>query len=195
MSNATATGQMTALEFFDWVLRPENQGKHLELVRGKVVEMSRPGERHCLVCGNVVWVLGGYARQRRQGRALPNDPGVIVERDPDTVRGPDVVFFDDVKPYDQLNPKFTEGTPALVVEVLSPNDRVGKVTRRVGEYLRAGIRLVWIVDPEARDVTVHRPGCPPEVFADDEELTGHDVLPGLRCRLSELFFVAGEGPA
>ena len=185
---------MTALEFLDWVARPENQGKHYELARGKVVEMSRPGERHCLVCGNVVWVLSNYIRQRRRGRVLPNDPGILVERDPDTVRGPDIVYFDDVKPYDQLNPKWAEGTPPLVVEVLSPNDRVGKVTRRINEYLRAGVRLIWIIDPEARDVAVHRPGLPSEVFEADQELTGHDVLPGLSCRLTDLFFVAGEEP-
>jgi Uma2 family endonuclease len=193
MSSAqVATGLMKADEFFDWLHRPENQGKHFELVRGKVVEMSRPGERHSLVCGNVVWVLNNYVRQHRRGRVLSNDPGILVERDPDTVRGPDVVFMDDAKAYDQLNPKFTEGTPALAVEVLSPNDRVGKVTKRIGEYLRAGVRLIWIIDPETCDVSVHRPGVTFEVFESDQELSGYDILPGLTCRLSELFFVAGE---
>jgi Uma2 family endonuclease len=177
--------------FLDYAHRPENQGKHLELVRGQVVEMSRPGERHCLVCGNVVWVLNNYIRLRRRGRVLSNDPGILVERDPDTVRGPDVALFDDVKPYDQLNPKFAEGMPTLVVEVLSPNDRVGKVTRRIGEYLRAGVRLVWVIDPEERDVAVHRPGQPSEVFDGDQVLVGYDVLPELACALSDLFFVAG----
>jgi Putative restriction endonuclease len=56
--------------FLAYVQRAENQGKHLELVRGKVVEMSRPGERHCLVCGNVVWFLNNYIRLRRRGRVL-----------------------------------------------------------------------------------------------------------------------------
>jgi len=195
MTASIVTGQMTAGQFFDFVHRPENQGRHLELVRGEVTEMSRPGELHDLVCGNVAWALNNYVRQRKQGRVLANDPGIIVERDPDTVRGPDVVLFDDHKAYDQLNPKFAEGTPALVVEVLSPNDRVGKVTRRIGEYLKAGIPLVWIVDPEARDVTVHRTGVPSEVLEGDQELTGYDLLPGLRCRLADLFFVPGEAEA
>ena len=190
MSTAT-TGLMTAEEFFDWTQRPDNQGKHLELVRGKVVEMSRLGERRCLVCGNVVWVLNSYARQRGRGRVLSNDPGIVVERGPDTVRGPDVVFFDDVKPYDELNPKLAEGVPTLVAEVLSPNDRVGKVTRRIGEYLRAGVRLIWVIDPEARDVTVHRQGKVPEVFDATQELTGEDVLPDFRYRVAEFFTLPG----
>jgi Uma2 family endonuclease len=192
MSKATTTRLMTAAEFYDWTQRPENQGKHFELVRGEVVEMSRPGERHCLICGNVGWLLNGYVRQRRRGRVLTNDPGILLQRDPDTVRGPDVVFFDDVRPYDQLNPKFAEGIPTLAVEVLSPTDRIGKVTRRITEYLRAGIRLVWLIDPEACDVTVYQPGKNSEVFEANQELTGGEVLPEFRCRVDDLFFVAGE---
>jgi Uma2 family endonuclease len=156
-SAKTAGGLMTAEQFFDFAQRPENQGKHLELVFGKVVEMSRPGERRRHVCGNVVWVLNSYVRRRRRGRVLANDPGIVLERNPDTVRGPDVVFFDDVKPYDQLNPKFAERIPDLVVEVLSPSDRVGKVTRRIGDYLRDGVKLLWIIDPARRHRSPGRP--------------------------------------
>jgi Uma2 family endonuclease len=194
MSAETAAKQklMTADEFYDWVLRPENQGRHFELVRGEVVEMSRPGELHGVICGNVAWVLNNYVRQRRRGRVLSNDPGVILEKDPDTVRGPDIAFFDDVRPYDQLNPKWCEGAPVLAVEVLSPNDRIGKVTRRINEFLRAGTRLVWLLDPDARDVTVYRPGQNPQVFEANQELTGEDVLPDFRCPVAEFFFVAGE---
>jgi Uma2 family endonuclease len=194
MSTETAAQKklMTADEFYDWVLRPENQDRQFELVRGEVVEMSRPGERHCVICGNVGWVLNNYVRQRRRGRVLSNDPGIILEKDPDTVRGPDVAFFDDVKPYDQLNPKWSEGVPVLAVEVLSPNDRIGKVTRRINDFLRAGTRLVWLLDPDARDVTVFRPGQNSQVFEANQELTGEDVLSDFRCPVAEFFFVAGE---
>ena len=191
MTPLLSSDLLDAEAFLDFVHRPENQGRHLELVRGKVVEMPRPGERHCHVCGNVVWALNNYIRLRNRGRVLSNDPGILVERKPDTLRGPDVAVFDDVKPYDQLNPKFPEGMPTLVVEVLSPNDRVGKVTRRIGEYLRAGVRLVWIIDPEERDVAVHRLGQPSEVCEGDQVLVGYDVLPELTCALADIFFVAG----
>ena len=66
-----------------------------------------------------------------------------------------------------------------------------KVTRRIGEYLRAGVRLVWIIDPEERDVAVHRLGQPSEVFEGDQVLLGYDVLPELTCALADIFFVAG----
>jgi Uma2 family endonuclease len=99
-----------------------------------------------------------------------------------------VVFFDDVRPYDQLNPRFAEGLPALAVEVVPPDHRIGN---RIAEFLKAGIPLVWVIDPEARDVTVYRQGKDPQVFDATQELTGDDVLPDLRVPVAELFYVAG----
>src|SRR5207249_3210009 len=93
MSTLTLPTQMTAEEFFDWVNRAENRDRHFELDRGEVVEMSRPGERHGFVCLNVGRLLGNYTYQRRQGYACSNDTGLILQRDPDTVRGPDLVLY------------------------------------------------------------------------------------------------------
>jgi Uma2 family endonuclease len=188
MSTEIATKLLTADEFFDWVMRPENQAKHYELERGKVVEMSRPGERHGLVCTNVATILNLYARKRRKGYVLSNDSGVVLERDPDTVRGPDVAYFEQGKKYDQMNPKFTDGVPALAVEVLSPNDRYSKIKRRVKEYLTAGVRLVWVIDPDARDVTVYRADNGSGVLEANQEITGGEVLPDFRCAVAEFFY-------
>ena len=81
---------MTAEEFFDWVHRPENRDRRFELDEGEVVEMSRPGERHGTVCANVAWILGSYIRQVKKGNVVANDTGIILQRDPDSVKGPDV---------------------------------------------------------------------------------------------------------
>jgi Uma2 family endonuclease len=191
MSTPTTTKRMTADEFADWVLRPENEARHYELYRGEVEEVSRPGERHGVVCANVVGKLHHYKQQTKRGYVLCNDPGVILERDPDTVRGPDVAYFPKRKRYEDMNPKFIEDPPALVVEVLFPNDRIGKVTRRVAEFLRAGVRLVWLLDPEACDVTVYPAGKPSYVVEPKGEITGDDVLEGFRCAIAE-FFANGE---
>jgi Uma2 family endonuclease len=195
MTTQTVTQRLTAEQFFDWLQRPENRNRLFELDRGEVVEMPRPGERHCRICGNVGFVLSLFARQRRRGYALSNDPGIIVERDPDTVRGPDLVFFDDVRTYADMNPKFAEGTPTLAVEVLSPTDRIGKVTRRINQLLKSGIRLVWLIDPEARDVTVYHSDRDPYSRTESEELTGDDVLPDFRCRVADFFYSTGDQPA
>src|SRR5262245_26699624 len=187
------TKQMTADEFFAWVHRPENRDRSFELERGDGEEMSRPGERHGVVCANVTRILGNFAFQRRKGYPCCNDTGVIVERGPDTVRGPDVAFFDETRRFEDLNPKFTERVPCLVVEVLSPEDRFSKVQRRLAQFLRRGTPLVWVVDPEDRTVTVYRPGELPQVLEENEELTGNGVLADLRCRVADFYYMPDVG--
>jgi Uma2 family endonuclease len=153
-----ATKRMTAEEFFEWANRSENRDRHFELERGEVVEVSRPGKRHGFTCGNVTRILGNFTFQRRKGYVCSNDTGVILERDPDTVRGPDVALYEDVHRYDELDPKFSEQLPKVAVEVRSPTDSWSKIMRRIVHFLNRGIPLVWLVDPEDRCVTVYRPG-------------------------------------
>src|SRR5262249_31137378 len=154
---------------------PENRDRHFEFERGRVVEVSRPGELHGVVCGNVVWVLNSYVRQRRKGYVCGNDMGIIWGRDPDVVRGPDGGFYDVAPRLEALNPKYSEEVPHLAVEVLSPTDRITSATRRVTQFLKWGVPLVWLLDPEERTVTVFRPDRPPEVIEADQELTGDGV--------------------
>src|SRR5262245_22628192 len=127
------TKLLTAEEFYEWANRPENRGKVCELERGEIVEMSRPGKRHGMICGNVTRILGNYVAARKKGYVCGNDTGVVVERNPDTVRGPDVLLFEDAESADQVEEKYGETPPVLAVEVLSPNDTHGKVVPRVQE--------------------------------------------------------------
>lgn len=188
-----ATKTMTAEEFFDWAHRPENEDRHCELEQGEIVEMSLPGERHGVVCGNSTWILGGYTRQRRKGYVCCNDTGLILERDPDTVRGADVALYAESLTYQQLNLKYTERLPLLAVEVLSPIDRWGKMMKRVSQFQAKGVSMVWVLDPEARNVTVFRPGQSPLVLEEADELAGMAELPEFRCRVADFFVMPGEG--
>jgi Uma2 family endonuclease len=194
MSTTTATPKqrMNAEEFFDFCNRPENRDRHFELERGEVVELSLPGERHGFVCLNTGGILRNYTFQRRKGYVLGNDTGVILERDPDTVRGPDIVLYDQLRRYDDLSARFCEKPPTLAVEVLSPNDQWTKVMRRIAQFLAQGIAVVWVVDPEARSVTVCRPNQLPQVFEGDDDLIGDPEMPGFRCRVADLFYMPGE---
>jgi Uma2 family endonuclease len=190
---ATAdTKLMTAEEFYDWANRPENRDKYCELERGEIVERSRPGKRHGFVCANGVGILRDYTKQRKKGYVCSNDTGIIVERDPDTVRGPDIMLFEDARRLEEIDEKYGESAPLLSVEVLSPNDTPGKVMRRVREQLDFGTQMVWVVDPEARNITVHQRGKEPLVFEEIEEMTGGDVLPDFRCPVAEFFRLPGE---
>jgi Uma2 family endonuclease len=181
------TRRMTADEFWNWVNRPENDDRLYELDQGEVVEMPSPGERHGVLCSMVAHLLWGYVFRRGTGYVCGNDTGLLVQRDPDTVRGPDVMLFDEPRRLESLSPTYAVGVPKLVVKVLSPHDTPGKVNRRIGQYLRRGVPLVWLVDPEPRIVTVYRPGQEMYTRDETEELTGEDVLPDLRVPVANVF--------
>src|SRR5262245_20590038 len=116
------TSLMTADQFWEWLQRPENQGRRFELVRGEVVEMPSPGEAHGLICGWIGHLLWGYVLQRGDGGVASNDTGLLVQEGPDSVRGPDLMVFADACPLENANRKYSTRIPQLVVEVLSPRD-------------------------------------------------------------------------
>jgi Uma2 family endonuclease len=107
---------------------------------------------------------------------------------PNKVRRPDGSFIrKDRLPQEQFLHGHIRIAPDLAIEVLSPNDLAYEIDEKVEDYLRAGVRLVWVVNPEARMVEVHRADGTVTKLHEQDELTGEDVLPGFRCRLSELF--------
>jgi Uma2 family endonuclease len=192
MATFSTIKPITADEFYLWVHLPEHRDRHFELELGEIIEMPPPGERHGVVCGNVSWLLGNFVRQRNRGYVCTNDTGVIVETDPDTVRGIDVTVYDEARRYDELTPKYATHLPKLPVEILSPDDRAGKMLRRATQFLRVGIPLVWMIDPEDREVCIYRAGREPYVLDEKSEITGEDVLPQFRCSVSEFFRMPGE---
>ena len=189
---ATAKKLMTAEEFYEWVHQPEQDDKWFELVRGEPILLSSPMKPHGVVCIRVGMKLMAYADQRGFGYVTCNDSGVILERDPDTVRGPDVALYEDANTFAELHPKYGEAPPRVAVEVLSPNDRANKVLRKINDYLRCGVELVWVIDPEIRTVTVHRPGKAQVELDESQELTGEEILPDFRCRIADFFALPGE---
>jgi Uma2 family endonuclease len=140
---------------------------------------------------NIGYLLEQYVRQRGSGYVTCNDSGVILERSPDTVRGPDGALYEDATSFEELHPKYGEVPPRLAVEVLSPNDKAAQVVNKITDYLTNGVDLVWLVNPDERKVTVHRPEKSPYALKADAELTGDDTLPGFRCSVADFFFVPG----
>lgn len=82
---------------------------------------------------------------------------------------------------------FPRLAPDLAVEIVSPSNTWADVAAKIRDYLEAGTRLVWIVDPRSRTVTVQASGAAPQVLSADEELEGRDVLPGFTIRVGQLF--------
>ncbi len=156
-----------------------------ELVQGELVPMPPPADRHGIVCGNTVFLLKGYTKHLGRGTVMCNDSGIITRRNPDTVRGVDVAVF--LSPGWQGPEGYTSDPPDLAVEIRSPSQSWTEVLDKVTEYLRMGVRLVWIIDPPRQRVTVFYPDREPQTFAPENELDGGEVLPGFRCRVAELF--------
>jgi len=183
---------MTADEFYDFVHQPGNEDRHFELERGEVIELPPPGKVHGFVCGRVVALLNAYAVKVGQGYVCCNDTGVIVEEGPDTVRGADVAFYIDDEDIDTMERRYSHEPPRLIVEVLSPSDKPGRVVQRTSQYLKCGVGLVWIVDPDIRSVTTHRKGREQQTLVEGDVLTGESALSKLEVRVDDLF--ARPGP-
>jgi Uma2 family endonuclease len=178
---------MTADEFYEFCNRPENEDRIFELERGEVVEMSRPTIPHGVVCANIAFELRTYVRASKQGMVCGGDAGVRWERDPDTVRGPDVCYFAPAVPFDDLPTKYADFPPRLAVEVRSPNDRWGRLQRRIAQFLRWGTAVVWLVDYEERTVTAYRMKQLHCVYDETEQIDGGDELPGFACPVANFF--------
>ena len=160
-----------------------------ELVRGEIIEMPTPMPEHGVVCANVTGVLWDYGRKSGLGYALSNDAGVLTERDPDTVRGPDVCFYTHARwPRSPLGKGLPPVPPDLAVEVYSPSNRRGEMSKKVAEYLEIGTLLVWVIYPTRRTVVIHRSDDePPLVLREDEVIENLPELPGFRCPVSDFF--------
>jgi len=181
--NALATAAYTPE---DLLAMPESKG--FELVDGDLVETN--------VSTLSSWV-GGEAFGRLREHVRPNDLGTLwpadcglqcYAEDPGRVRRPDVMFIGrDRYPLGKLTEGYLREVPDLVVEVVSPNDLATEVDRKVAEYIEAGVRLIWVINPEARIVRVHRGDRSAAWLNEDQELSGEAVVPGFRCLVRDLF--------
>ena len=180
---------MTAEEFYDWAHLPENADGSHELEDGKIVQiMSRPNRTHGLICWIVSHWLGNYVIPRG-GYLLTNDTGFIVKRRPDSVRGPDVMMFlkADFRILDDIQPKYVENVPDLIVEVYSPTDRPGKLNKRIKEYLGKGVPLIWVIYPQDRTVAVFRLKSEFESLDEIDTLEGKNAPPDYKLPVADLF--------
>ena len=174
---------MTAEELFEL---PDDHMRH-ELVEGELRTMAPAGERHGWVAMAVGSKIFDHVERQGLGRVYAAETGFVLRRAPDTVRAPDVAFVAADRVPGRDSRGFAELAPDLVVEVVSPSDRASEVAEKAAMWLDAGVRVVWVVDPQARLAAVHHPGGLVTVLRQDGVLEGEDVLPGFRLPLAPLF--------
>lgn len=167
---------------------PEEDAYRVELVRGQLVREPRPAPLHGRVLSRLTRLLASHVEDAGLGEVLV-DVGFVLSTEEKTVRGPDLAFVShDRLPEDAYEEQgFWRFPPDLAIEVVSPSNTASEMQQKVLEYLDAGARLVWVVHPRGRRVTVHRPSGEARVLGADDELDGGDVVPGFRVPVSELF--------
>jgi Uma2 family endonuclease len=175
------SGRMTADDLYRY---PECDRS--ELVRGMLRVSEPPSGYHGQVATRLAARLDAYVEARRLGTVLV-EAGFILARGPDTVRGPDVSFVS----AERLDPErvpseFLSLAPDLAVEISSPKDGAWDLAEKVADYLAAGARLVWVVEPRNGTVTVHRADGSIQGLGPADSLDGEDVIPGFSCPLAQL---------
>lgn len=185
---AAATSAMTTEEL---LALPEN-GSERWLIRGQLREqpMTVRNRWHSRIMVRVAYVLESWLERQPEprGSVLCGEAGCRLRRNPDTTVGIDVVYIAaDLAARKSDETTLIDGVPVLVVEILSPKDVQEQIDEKIDDYLRAGVALVWVIDPHDRAVLVYRPGQEPELVNSRQELSGDPHLPGFRVPVPQLF--------
>ena len=182
------TTAKTKLLTADDLLRLHSQGIKGELIRGVLCETVSVGIEHGEIAFNLGGEIRAFVRPRQLGRVFGSDAGIRIERDPDTVREPDVAFIPaDRLPLDVRVTGYSEVVPALVAEIVSPSDSHREVYDKARMWLGHGVDLVWVVFPDTRTIDVHQNGSPVVTLTEDDTLDGGTVLPGFSLPVREVF--------
>ena len=187
MSLITPTAPVTPEELLSL---PDS--KAFELVGGNLVERHM-GLESSRIAARIIFLILLFLEDRKLGEVFGSDASYqCFPHAPKDVRKPDVSFIRGERfPGGRLPEGHCRIAPDLAVEVISPGDIAYEIDEKVSDYLKAGVRLIWVVYPFLQRVTVFRGtpsslGAGSELFAGDQ-ITGEDVLPGFSCAVAQFF--------
>ena len=159
--------------------------------------MSPSGSEHGWVVMNVAAPMATFVKQRQLGYVFGAESGFIIQRNPDSVRAPDVAFVLRDRVAGELPKEFFDGPPDLAVEVLSPSDTASAVHEKAEDWLGAKCQEVWLIDPQRKTASK----CTWSVNAIVREPVEHlstELLPGFELGLGAyvkaLSYAAGVEP-
>lgn len=158
-----------------------------ELDNGRLVPRGPNSARHGSIQARIGAELHTLGKKHGIGRAFMN-VGVVLWRRPDRVVGPDAAFVTNRSLPLRVSPEeFLETVPELVVEIRDTNDSISELRNKVADYLKAGVGLVWNVDPATESVVEHRPNGEPRSFGKRDTLQCENIIPDFQLALAELF--------
>lgn len=159
-----------------------------ELDEGRWVPVTKNTWRHGQVIVNVCMRLGQYAKQHPGWSVSAGDSGTKLARNPDRLRGPDIgMVRSEREPKGKGVDGWLEGAPDIVIEVIGDGQSFSELAKKALEYLAAGAKIVWVLDPEPQTIVLFVPPNQVQILGRDELLGGGDVLPGFSCRVAEFF--------
>ncbi|MBI2567026.1 MAG: Uma2 family endonuclease [Candidatus Schekmanbacteria bacterium] len=156
-----------------------------ELIDGRIIEMSPTNRRHGKIEVWIASILLRHVKAKDFGEVGGGEVGCRLPNG--RVRAPDVLFVRKERLAAAAEDEFWPFAPDLAVEVVSPDDSLREVRDKANEWIAAGSRAVWTVDPATRTVTVYQLAQVPRVLGIGETLEGGDVLPGFACLVDEIF--------
>lgn len=179
----------TAEEFVERKSDLPEGGRWVELVRGEIVTHDPPSEAHGNVVLNLSKRMAAYLQSRppEQPGYAGFETGIVVGRNPDTIRYPAVSYFTSGSRFAAVDAPLTELVPEIVMEIASTNSRRGQISTRVDEYHAFGTPYVWIVDPHEEAIHVCPRAAAATTFSAGEIVSGEPVLPGFSLTPSDLF--------
>lgn len=168
------------------LLRMPRDGNRYELIRGVLVAKMPTGDPHGEAVTRTASLIHVYSDTNDHGVTRTGEPGYRLERDPDTVRAPDVAWFAPGR-IPEGTQGFPELAPDLAVEVKSPSNSDPEMAAKAGMWLSYGSQQVWVEDPERVAITIFRPNVAPVTLGEDDVLNGGELLPGFSAPVWSLF--------
>ena len=170
------------------LLRMPDDGFRYELVRGELRQMAPAGNIHGRIAMNFGTLLNNHVKAHHLGAVYAAETGFRISGDLDTVRAPDVAFVSQerLEAVGEVE-GYWPGAPDLAVEVISPGDSHVEVEETVFDWLEAGMKMVFTIDPRSRSVTVYRSLSDITVLTETEVLDGGEVVPSFRIAVREVF--------
>ena len=179
----TATRLLTAADLALFELNIDDY----EILKGTLHERKTVGGLHGRIGYGVGFSVGLHVISNRLGRLYTSDSGFVIENDPLSVLRPDVAFVRAERIYPGLEERgFMAIVPDLEVEVLSPGDRSIDIANKIERYRRAGVPILWVVDPQTRSVAVYTLSHQPVTLHEGDELDGGEILPEFRLPVGEI---------
>jgi Uma2 family endonuclease len=179
--------QLTLQEFLD--LPPDEGDITYELIDGKAVPKMSPKKFHSRLTRTLLNLLDLWGQQ--SGGVYPNWSIALRRRNQDWVPAPDLLYVS----YERLPLSWVEDTacpvaPNLVIEIISPGQTFRQQAGKARDYLDAGVLRVWVVDSQARSITVFYPDAPPKTYMGDEAIAD-SLFEGLEINPEQVFQQAG----